>query len=727
MRSARLLMWAGVTAVVGAGATPAQGECDLEGLAKLIASDAAEGDRFGGAVALDGDTVVIGAWHHDQAGGPNAGSAYIFVRSGGVWTQEAELTASDAPAHDYFGWSVAIEGDTAVVGTLGDGAYVFVRSGGVWTEQAKLTGPVPCGLSVALDGDTAVIGAMQPGQGWYGPVSAYVFVRSGGEWTRTAELIPSDYADCAGEDCFSVAVSGDTAMIVADGSAYVFVAIWGGLRWTEQAKLTGPGGLGRSVALSGDTALIGAGSSAYVFVGAADAWIQQAELTASDAAEGDWFGYSVAVSGDMAVIGAPNHDHPDGELAGSAYVFVRSGGVWTEQAKLTASDAAVYDHFGHSVAIEGDTAVIGAYMDTHAGGEWAGSAYVFGLGCDPDGDGVPNPIDNCPGILNPDQDDDDDDGLGDVCDNCPYQANPYQEEDDGDGLGDVCDLCPDTAPGDPVDECGCADLQVDADADGFCDPSAPCTGPSGCVTGAEPCSGGTTTDCYDNCPSIPNEYQEDGDNGGLGDACDNCPDVVNPEQVDGDGDGLGDLCDPPILAWRSVRTHTNGIGLQNDLSIELDPAATGLHAFSEPRNGGVRRIDVDFDRVIQLAPQATFEAVDTGSETGYPASGVSLDNGDMTLVIEFESGLPDETCYRIDLAGKVVGLAGDTDCLVSGLVGDTSCDLATNNTDKSQVASKNGYSPFPDNIRLDVNLDGMINNTDKSLVAARNGRGATCP
>ena len=115
-----------------------------------------------------------------------------------------------------------------------------------------------------------------------------------------------------------------------------------------------------------------------------------AKLLASDAAAGDWFGRSVSVSGDTAVMGAHSDDHAGGTDAGSAYVFVRTAGGWTQQAKLTASDAAASDYFGVSVSVSGDTAVIGANQDDHAGGTNAGSAYVFDLCATPgdlDGDG----------------------------------------------------------------------------------------------------------------------------------------------------------------------------------------------------------------------------------------------------------------------------------------------------------------------------------------------------
>jgi len=421
MRSTSLMT--GVFLILAGFVQPALAQCSPQELAKLLASDAEASDCFGNSVFVSGDTAVIGAYYDDHAGGTDAGSAYVFVRLGCVWTQQAKLTASDAASGDSFGYSVAISGDTAVIGAAFDthaggdhagSAYVFVRSGGVWTEQAKLTASDAAeydafGYSVGVSGDTAVIGAAfdtHAGGDYAG--SAYVFVRSGGVWTEQAKLTASD---AAGGEYFgsSVSISGDTAVIGAPydthagedyaGSAYVFV--YSGSAWTEQAKLTASDAaeydsFGYSVAVSGDTAVIGAvydthaggdyAGSAYVFVRSGGVWTQQAKLTASDAALADRFGISVSISGDTAVVGAHYDDHAGGSDAGSAYVFVRSGGIWTQQAKLTASDAAAEDGFGISVAATGDTAVIGAYQDDNAGGTDAGSAYVFDLGCSVVGD-----------------------------------------------------------------------------------------------------------------------------------------------------------------------------------------------------------------------------------------------------------------------------------------------------------------------------------------------------
>jgi hypothetical protein len=379
--------------------------------AKLTAADAAGGDRFGVAVAVSGDTAVVGANAADTPAGSNVGSAYVFVRSAGTWALQAKLTAADAAAVDNFGISVAISGDTAVVGAYLDStpagsnagsAYVFVRSAGTWAQQQKLTAADAAagdrfGISVAVSGDTAVVGAyLDDAPAGMDSGSAYVFVRSAGTWAQQQKLTAADAAD---GDSFgvSVAVSGDTAVVGAylddapagtnAGSAYVFVRSAG--TWAHQQKLAADDAaavdnFGMSVAVSVDTAVVGAhleggtnAGSAYVFVRSAGTWAQQQKLAASDAAANDNFGASVAVSGDTAVVGAPFDDIAAGTDAGSAYVFVRSAGTWAQQQKLAASDADAGDRFGIAVAVSGDTAVVGAYFDDAPVGPDAGSAYVF--------------------------------------------------------------------------------------------------------------------------------------------------------------------------------------------------------------------------------------------------------------------------------------------------------------------------------------------------------------
>jgi hypothetical protein len=389
----------------------------------VVAHDTAAADEFGASVAASGDTTIVGA-PGEMCGVPlyTCGAAYVFERTGSGWTEQQKLVAGDAGGwHDYFGASVALSSDTAVVGAYGDActgagvgcgsAYVFVRTGTVWIQQQRLLPDNPAaeayfGWSVAISGDTVVVGAIGHGC----PVSgnscgaAYVFVRTGTSWTQQQKLVPGDVAD---RDYFgrSVAVSDDTAIVGASGkdcgspntdcgAAYAFARA--GALWTEQQKLTANDAafgdlLGYSVALSGNTAVAGAlwddcaapftnCGAAYVFVRSASVWTQQQKLTASDRAPDDQFGASVAVSGDRAVVGAIWHDcTPSGADCGAAYVFTRMGTVWSETQKLLASDGAASDYFGGSVGLSGNTAVVGAYGTDCAisGLDECGAAYIY--------------------------------------------------------------------------------------------------------------------------------------------------------------------------------------------------------------------------------------------------------------------------------------------------------------------------------------------------------------
>ncbi|MHC4407100.1 MAG: FG-GAP repeat protein, partial [Planctomycetota bacterium] len=219
-----------VAVAIVLGTTPAWA-LTAEQEAKLLPADGAAGDIFGVIVALDGDTAIIGAVYDDD-NGEDSGSAYVFTRTAGVWTQQAKLLASDGASQDWFG-SVALEGDTAIIGASGDddngedsgSAYVFTRAAGVWTEQAKLLasdGAAFDGFSylVALDGDTAVIAPWRDDDNGVNSGSAYVFTRTGGVWTEQAKLLASDGA---ADDYFgrSVALEGDTAIIGAAGDDYI--------------------------------------------------------------------------------------------------------------------------------------------------------------------------------------------------------------------------------------------------------------------------------------------------------------------------------------------------------------------------------------------------------------------------------------------------------------------------------------------------------------------------
>ncbi|MGI9102362.1 MAG: hypothetical protein ACR2IF_07930 [Terriglobales bacterium] len=368
---------------------------------KLTASDGALGDDFGFSVSVDGDTAVVGARSNTLQGGFFQGAAYVFTRSGTAWTQQQKLTALDAGSGDAFGYSVYVNGDTAIIGAPAKNsdqgaAYVFTRSGSTWTQQQKLTASDAAtgdqlGWSVSLNLDTAVIGAFVKN---IGPNAhqgaAYVFVRSGATWTQQQELTSSDGAT-NDEFGYAVSVKADTTVIGAgaknsiQGAAYVFTR--SGSTWTQQAKLTASDAansdfFGASVSLDGDTTVIGAEDknsaqgAAYVFTRSGSTWTQQQKLTPSDVATGDHFGNSVSLSVDAVLIGAPLKN----SAQGAAYVFTRSGSTWTQQQELAVSDGLSGDAFGVSVALDGLTAVVGALNNPISGGgviKGPGAAYVF--------------------------------------------------------------------------------------------------------------------------------------------------------------------------------------------------------------------------------------------------------------------------------------------------------------------------------------------------------------
>jgi len=367
-------------------AAPAQAELGDE-LFKLTPSDAAVDDLFGWNVAISGNIAIVGADGDDDAG-ELSGSAYLFDVTTGQ--QLRKLTASDAAAGDRFGSSVAVDGNIAIVGASrrnnGDGAaYLFDVTTG--QELFKLTASDPAfrvfGSSVAISGNIAVVGAPLDVHAGVSAGSAYLFDVTTGQ--HLAKLTASDTPE---NDLFgiSVAISGNTALIGAAfdddmgdraGSAYLFDVT------TRQqlAKLTpsdAAPAFGGSVAISGNMALVGGGhrldccgsdaGSAFVF----DVTTRQelAKITPSDGDAGDEFGDSVAISGNTALIGASRHNN----LAGSAYLYDLTTG--RELTKLSASVAEASDLFGFAVSISGNTALVGSIGEFGAPDRF-GAAYVF--------------------------------------------------------------------------------------------------------------------------------------------------------------------------------------------------------------------------------------------------------------------------------------------------------------------------------------------------------------
>ncbi|MCC6216752.1 MAG: hypothetical protein IT376_17970 [Polyangiaceae bacterium] len=390
------------------------GECPVVMQAYLKAPNAQAFDFFGRPVSISGDTVVTAATGEGSnqttitngptASGDNsasgAGAVYVFVRASEVWAQQAYLKAPNAGGSDAFGEALAISADTIVVGapledsnqvTVTNGAtassddsaadagaaYVFTRAGTSWSAQAYLKPPNAqaddgFGTSVALDADTVVVGAPQEssGQGTVtnGPTAAtddakshagaaYVFVRTGTEWAQQAYLKASNVGAVDGFGT-SAAISGDTVVVGASFEA------------SSQTTIT------NGAAGSSDDSAFQAGA-AYVFVRTGTTWAEQAYLKPANAQANDGFGGTVAIDGDTVVVAATGEDSNQMTIthggaassddsavdAGAVYVFRRTGAIWAQEAYVKASNAGAGDYFGFALAIRGDVLAVGAYAE----------------------------------------------------------------------------------------------------------------------------------------------------------------------------------------------------------------------------------------------------------------------------------------------------------------------------------------------------------------------------
>lgn len=395
--------------------------------AYVKASQPETSEGFGNAVAISGDTVVVGAPNEDSGAkgvngnqastsAENSGAAYVFVRKGNQWSQQAYLKASNTESFDFFGSGVTVSGNTIVVGAYGEDSifrginrgqrnneatfagavYVFVRTGSTWRQQTYIKASNTrrdafFGADLALAGNTLVVGSYgeassatgingnQNAIGAFYSGAAYVFTRTGSTWRQQAYLKASN-AEQSDHFGTSVAISGDTVVVGA---------------YREESDATGVGGD------QNNNNAIRSGA-AYVFVRNASEWQQQAFLKASNTGDVDYFGTTVSISGNVIVVGAPEEDsdavgvngdqnNDDAENSGAAYVFRRLGSQWTQEAFLKASNTDTDDEFGSAVSISGDTIVVGAPFEsssgtgiggnqTNSGATESGAAYVFRRG-----------------------------------------------------------------------------------------------------------------------------------------------------------------------------------------------------------------------------------------------------------------------------------------------------------------------------------------------------------
>ena len=414
---------------------------------KVFASDGASNDRFGYAVAASQTTLVIGAINDSFEGGSRSGSTYIYERNdANLWTEVTKLTASDSNAYENFGSSAAISGNLVVIGAQRDhekensagAAYVYERddSGG-WTEIIKLTASDAAkhdwfGNSVAVAGNTVLVGAhLDDNNRGNNAGAAYIYEKRLEGWVELSKLTASD-GDVTDGFGISVSMTHEFMVIGASldddnglysGSAYVFERNENEA-WVQVAKLLASDGsdqdrFGYSVAISKETVIIGAygSNSAYVYDRDSQGnWSETTKLTAGDGVVNDAFGQSVSISNDTVIVGASNDDD-DGTSSGSVYIYQRDEvGDWTESIKLTANDGNEGDYFGGSVSVVGGLLVAGAMHDDDALPD-SGTAYVYEIPTitDTDNDSVFDLTDNCLHTPNPDQLDTNIDGYGDAC------------------------------------------------------------------------------------------------------------------------------------------------------------------------------------------------------------------------------------------------------------------------------------------------------------------------
>ncbi len=342
---------------------------------ELASPGEASVDFFGYAVALDQDTLVVGAYR-DYASKMYGGAAHVYVPGGSGWVLQESLRPMLPEADSFFGSSVAVSGNTALAGApsfteegpdVAGAAYFFSRSGSSWLSQQQVrettvTAYAKFGGAVAVSGDRALIAAPNGST-----ARVYAYDRDGNGWSYSGELTADEPADQFG---YALALDGTTALVgglKVDGSSAAHVFVNSGGTWSEQARLVpgvGDAGFGFAVDLDGDFAVVGSEAetgtgAAYVYQRTGSEWQPTAVLKANGGAEGDRFGTAVAISGNVIVVGAKGHDG-DGSESGAAYVFSRSGSDWAQQTKLASPSAAAGARFGTAVAIDGPRLAVGS-------------------------------------------------------------------------------------------------------------------------------------------------------------------------------------------------------------------------------------------------------------------------------------------------------------------------------------------------------------------------------
>ena len=552
------------------------------------------GDRFGYTLAADGDTIVVGAY------GTGAGSAFVYERTGSEWLEVARLAASDGGNNDRFGRSVAIDGNTIVVGAFADddrgtnagAAYVFERVGTDWIESAKLLATDGVardffGISVSVDSNVAIVGSYRSDDSGSDSGSAYVFERTASGWVEASKLIADDGAS-GDRFGFSVSITDGLALVGSylqdgvardTGAAYIFENTASG--WVQHSKLIAVDGaesdqFGISVAIDENVVAIGSfgdddngptSGSVYIFEQLQGVWTGTQKLLAANGAAGDQFGRSISVNGNRVMAGSPYRDD-NGTSSGAAYIFQKIDDSWQQQSYLLASDGVAQDNFGFSVSLDNDLSAVGS-----PGSEsFTGGAHTFELLSDNDGDGDPDETDT----------DDDNDGQTDVheiaCGSDPLSGLSQSVDTDQDSLPDCVDSDDDNDNvADAEDAFPLDDAEsIDTDGDG-----------------------------------VGNNADTDDDDDNVADAEDAFP-LDDGESLDTDGDGIGNNADTdddndnvadaedafPLDDGESLDSDSDGVGNNADIDDDNDGVIDSEDAF--PLDA-LESLDTDGDSIGNIA------------------------------------------------------------------------------------------------------------------------------
>ena len=380
----------------------------------ILSDDGKAGDYFGYDVSIDGNTALVGAFKADIDGVIDAGAAYVYLLGDNGWKKQAKLFAEPTFADDTLGGKVALKNNVAMLGVSrrddkgkDSGAVVsFEREVNTWKQRQIFTAPDAkpgdaFGQSITLTKNHLVIGAPRNDALGNDAGAAYIYKRENDTWRYQTKITASDgvTGDLFG---ISVAIDGNTILVGADlhdekaenaGAVYVYVLEEN--KWKQEAKLMASDGgktdiFGVRVALSENTALVSArrddteelgidAGSAYIFVRDGSTWTQQAKLTSPDGQADDRFGRGVALSSDTAIISAMNHD-ANGSNTGALYVYKKDSGGWRYSSKLVAKSSMPDDKFGWNVGLSNDVAII-ATPNHDAKGKESGAVYIQGLNC----------------------------------------------------------------------------------------------------------------------------------------------------------------------------------------------------------------------------------------------------------------------------------------------------------------------------------------------------------